>query len=121
MGTIKSNKDQSFAAGVSNQAKRKNKSRDLKQQEKKKQEKPKSSDGVSNPSKDKEKKKQEKKKCTYYHKGWHPESAYMMKTIGMMVQLLEKNSMPLPEGAMKKEGGSSSNNKETFHALVVGY
>ena len=45
----------------------------------------------------------------------------MKKTIDMMVQLLEKNNIPLPEGARKKEGGSMSDNEEIFHALVARY
>ena len=45
----------------------------------------------------------------------------MKKTIDMMVQLLEKNNIPLLEGARKKYGGSSSDNKERCHALVAGY
>ena len=44
----------------------------------------------------------------------------MKKTIDMMAQLLEKNNIPLPEASRKEDGGSSSDNKETFHALVVG-
>ena len=77
-------------------------------------------DGDLNPCKDKDKKNQEKTKCTYYHKGWHPYSACMKNTIDMMVQLLEKNNIPLLEGARKKDGGSGLDNKERFHALVVG-
>ena len=45
----------------------------------------------------------------------------MNKTIYMMVQLLEKNNIPLPDGEKKKDGGSNSENKERCHALVVGY
>ena len=44
----------------------------------------------------------------------------MKKTIDMMVQLLEKNYIPVPEGARKKDGSSSSDNKERCNALVVG-
>ena len=44
----------------------------------------------------------------------------MNKTIDMMAQLLEKNNIPVPEGTRKKDGGSVSDNKERFHALVVG-
>ena len=54
MGTIKSTKDQSLAAGVSNKSKGNNKAKDSKQQEKKKQ---------------------EKTKCTDCNKGWNPKSA----------------------------------------------
>ena len=45
----------------------------------------------------------------------------MKKTTDMMVQLLDKKNIPLPEGSRKKEGGSISNNKETCHDLVDGY
>ena len=44
----------------------------------------------------------------------------MNKTIDMMAQLLDNNNIPLSEGTRKKEGGSSSENKERCHALVVG-
>ena len=37
-----------------------------------------------------------------------------------MVQLLDKNNIPLPEGTRKKDGGSGSSNKDKCHALVVG-
>ena len=45
----------------------------------------------------------------------------MHKSIDIMVQLVENNNIPLPKGARKKQGDSSSKNKERFHALVVGY
>ena len=45
----------------------------------------------------------------------------MKKTIDIMVQLLEKNNIPLPDDARKKDGGSNSEDKERFHALVAGY
>ena len=37
-----------------------------------------------------------------------------------MVQLLEKNNIPIPENARKKDGTSNSDDKEKCHALVVG-
>ena len=77
----------------------------LKQQDKKKKERPKYSDRGSNPCKEKDKKKKEKTKCTYCHKVWNTESARMKKTIDIMVQLLEKNNIPLPEGIRNKDGG----------------
>ena len=101
MGTIKSTKDQSLILGVFNESQGKNKAKDSKQ------ENPKYTNGGSNPIKDKGNKK-EKKKCTYCHKGRHPESACMKKIIDMMAQHLEKKNIPLPEGTRKKEGGSSS-------------
>ena len=119
-GTIKSSKDQDLAVGVSNPSKGRKKYKDSKYPEKKKQDRPKSSDGGSNPCKDKDKKKQEKTKCTYCHKGWHLKSACMKNTIEMMAQLLEKNNIPLPEGARKKDGGLGLDNKKRFHALLVG-
>ena len=39
----------------------------------------------------------------------------------MMVQLLEKNDIPLSGDARKKDGGLNFENKERCHALVVGY
>ena len=47
------------------------------------------------------------------------ESACMKNTIEMMVQLLDKNKIPLLKGARKKDRGSTSYNKKTFHALVA--
>ena len=77
MGTINT-KDQALEVGVSNSSKGNPKSKNSKLPEKKKNpEKPKSSDASSNPSKEKEKKGQEKAKCTYFHKGWHPEISCM--------------------------------------------
>ena len=111
MGTIKPRNYQDLTSGVSNASKGKKKSKDLKQPEKRKQDKPKTIDGGSNPCKDKEKKNKEKTKCTYCHKQWHPKSACMKKTIDMMAQLLEKNNIPVPEGARKKDGSSGSDNK----------
>ena len=120
MGTIKYSNDQDLVARVSNPSKGKNKSKDSNKNDKKKQYRPKCSYGVSNPCKDKDKKGKEKTKCTYCHKGWHPESACMKKNINMMAQLLEKKNILVPEGIGKKDGGSSSDKKERCHALVVG-
>ena len=45
----------------------------------------------------------------------------MKKTIDTMVQLQEKNNIPVPDSARKKDGTSSSKErKEKFHALVAG-
>ena len=41
------------------------------------------------------------------------------ENIDMMVQLLEKNSIPVLGGTRKEEGSSSSENKDRCHALVV--
>ena len=84
MGTMKT-KDQALAVGVSNSAKGKPKSKNLKLPEKKKNlEKPKSSDASLNTSKEEDKKGKEKAKCTYFHKGWNPESSCMKNTIDTM-------------------------------------
>ena len=37
-----------------------------------------------------------------------------------MAQLLEKNNIPVPDSARKKDGTSSSDGKEKCHSLVVG-
>ena len=58
-------------------------------------------------------------KCAYYGKGFHPERSFMKKKIYMSTQLLRKQNIPLPEGAKKKEGGSSFKDKERVHALVA--
>ena len=44
----------------------------------------------------------------------------MKKTIDQMVQLLEKNNIPVPNSARKKDGTSTSEGKEKCHDLVVG-
>ena len=38
----------------------------------------------------------------------------------MLTQLLEKNGISLLEGSKKREGGSSSDDRERVHALVAG-
>ena len=43
----------------------------------------------------------------------------MKNQIDMLTQLLEKKNISLPNGTKKKEGGSSFEDKERFHALVV--
>ena len=43
----------------------------------------------------------------------------MKKTIVLMVHLINKSNIPLPKGARKKEGGSSSYNKERCPTLVA--
>ena len=45
----------------------------------------------------------------------------MKKTIDTMAQLLEKNNIPVPDSARKKDGNSSSSEgKDKCHALMVG-
>ena len=44
----------------------------------------------------------------------------MKKQIDMLTQLLEKNSISLPDCSKKREGGSNSEDRERVHALVVG-
>ena len=95
-------------------------SKNPKPPEKKKQDRPKNPDGGLNPCKDKDKKGKEKTKCTYCQKGWNPEISCMKKTIDMMASLLEKNNTPVPDRTRKKYGSSGSDDKENFHALVVG-
>ena len=114
-------KYQALVVGVSNSAKGKPKSKNSKLPDKKKSEKPKSSEGATNPPKEKEKKGKEKAKCYYFQKGWHRESSCMKKTIDTITRLLEKNNIPVPDNARKKDGNSSSSQrKEKCHALVAG-
>ena len=57
-------------------------------------------------------------KCAYCNKGNHTEISCMKKQIDMLTQLLEKNGISLLE--KKREGGSSSEDRERVHALVSG-
>ena len=59
-------------------------------------------------------------KCAYCNKENQTESSCMKKQIDMLTQLLEKNGISLPESSKKREGGSSSDDRERVHALVVG-
>ena len=59
-------------------------------------------------------------KCAYYSKGNHSKSSCMKKQIDMLTQLLEKNGISLPDSSKKREGGSSSEDRERVHALVAG-
>ena len=59
-------------------------------------------------------------KCAYCNKGNHTESSYMKKQIDMLTQHLEKNGISLLDISKKREGGSSSEDKERVHALVAG-
>ena len=59
-------------------------------------------------------------KCSYCSKGNHTESSCMKKQIDMLTNLLEKNGISLPESSKKREGGSSSDDRERVHALVAG-
>ena len=59
-------------------------------------------------------------KCAYCNKGNHIESSCMKKQIDMLTQILEKNGISLPDNSKKREGGSSSDDRERVHALVVG-
>ena len=82
---------------------------------------PKSSEGAMNPPKEKENNDKEKAKFSYCHKGWHLEISCMKKTIDTMAYLPEKNNIPVPNSARKRDGNSSSNErKEKCHALVAG-
>jgi hypothetical protein len=44
-------------------------------------------------------------KCTYWHKGFHPESTCMKKKIDLMTQILQQNNLGyhIPKGAKKKK------------------
>ena len=59
-------------------------------------------------------------KYAYYNKGNHSERSCMKKQIDMLTQLLEKNGIFLPDSSKKREGGSSSEDRERVHDLVAG-
>jgi hypothetical protein len=67
-------------------------------------------------------KKRKGEKCTYYHKGFHPESACMQKQIDLMTQILQQNNLGdhIPEGAKKKKPEDQSPKKgNSRHALIA--
>ena len=61
-------------------------------------------------------------KCTYFHKGLHPESACMQKQIYLMNQILQKNNLGyhIPEGAKKKKPEDPNSKKgNSGNALIA--
>jgi hypothetical protein len=66
-------------------------------------------EGYTKPFTDASRSKGEKgrkgEKCTYYHKGFHSESACMKKQIDLMSQIIQQNDLGdrIPEGAKKKQ------------------
>jgi hypothetical protein len=61
-------------------------------------------------------------KCTYFHKGFHPESACMQKQIDLMTQILQQNNLGdrIPEGAKKKKPEDQNPKKgNSSHALIA--
>ena len=68
----------------------------------------------------KKKNKGDMNKCSYCNKGNHTESSCMKNQIDMLTQLLEKNDISLPDSSKKREGGSSSEDRERIHPLVAG-
>ena len=104
MGTIKSTKDQSLDAGVSNQAKVKKKFKDLKQQREKEK---KHSDTESSNSTDEDSKakrmksKREKPKCDYC-RGFHHEKYCFVWNMDIMTKLLQDNNIDVPYFARRE-------------------
>jgi hypothetical protein len=61
-------------------------------------------------------------KCTYFHKGFHLESACMHKNIDQMAQILQQNNLGdhIPEGAKKKKTKYHNPKKgNSIHALIA--
>ena len=120
MGTIKPSKDQALVAGDSRvDSKRKKKSKNPPEQNRDKEKSLEEPQG-SKKNYQKKKNKGEMSKCAYCNKGNHTKSSCMKKQIDMLTQLLEKNGISLPEISKKREGGSSSDDRERVHALVAG-
>ena len=57
-------------------------------------------------------------RCSYYGRGFHPESSCMKRTIYQMDLLLEKDNINLLEGARKKDNQDRNNQPERGHALM---
>jgi hypothetical protein len=61
-------------------------------------------------------------KCTYFHKGFHTESAYTQKNIYRMAQILQQNKLGhrIPEGSKKKKPEDQNPKKgNSSHALIA--
>ena len=112
MGTIKPSKDQALIAGDSRvDSKSKNKDKKPPEQKRDKKQSPKDLQGPKKNNQ-KKKKKGEMNKCAYCNKGNHTKSSCMNKKIDMLTQLLEKNGISIPDNSKKREGGSSSDDRE---------
>ena len=106
MGTIKSTKDKTLNASVSNQAKCKNKSKDSKQQrvKEKKHSNVEISSSTDEDSKaNRMKRKREKPKCGYC-RGSHYEKYFFINNLDIMTKFLEENNIDVPDFARKEEG-----------------
>jgi hypothetical protein len=61
-------------------------------------------------------------KCTYFHKGFHSESACMKKQIDFMSQIIKQNNLGdrIPKGAKKKKPEDLNSKKgNSSHALIA--
>jgi hypothetical protein len=83
-------------------------------------------EGYTKPFTDASRSKGEKgrkgEKCTYCHKGFHLESAFMKKKIDLMSQILQQNNLGdcIPEGANKKIPEDLNSKKDnSSHALIA--
>jgi hypothetical protein len=84
------------------------------------------SQGYSKPFNDASKSKGGKgrqgEKCTYFHKGFHLESACMQKQIDLMTQILQQNNLGdrIPKGTKKKKLEDQNPKKDNSnHALIA--
>ena len=59
--------------------------------------------------------------CNYCHRGFHPESACMKKTIDLMAQTLQQHNLGdhIPENAKKKSGEKAPDPRGNRHALIA--
>ena len=121
MGTTKPSKDQALIAGDSRvDSKRKKKAKKPPEQKRDKNKSPEEPQG-SKKNNQKKKNKGEMSKCAYYNKGNHTEISCMKKQIDMLTQFLEKNGISLLDSSKKREGGSSSEDREreSMHWLLA--
>jgi hypothetical protein len=61
-------------------------------------------------------------KCTYFHKGFHPESTCMQKLIDKIPQIIQQNNLGdrVPEGAKKKKPQDQNPKRgNSIHALIA--
>ena len=121
MGTIKPSKDQALIAGdLKVDSKSKKKAKNTPEQKRDKKQSLEEPQG-SKKNYQKKKNKGEMNKCVYCNKGNHTEISCMKKQIDMLTQILEKNGISLLDSSKKREGGSSSDDRERVHHWLLAH
>ena len=121
MGTLKNSKAHALTVHAKGKANSKDhqKGKGKKDPDPRKGGHPKPPDGSSGSKERKGTKRQSM--CNYCHRGFHPESACMKKTIDLMAQTLQQHNLGdhIPENAKKKSGEKAPDPRGNRHALIA--